>query len=162
MRTYSSICAGSEEFRQCFALDPHCFVHWLYVRYRQIDFSLWNEHVVYHAYRDKIGLWILTKGWSLKFPNFVVFGHISITSSPNLKSKVSSEICSFWGFQKWPCFWLLPSRSWDNWGSRHQGSFQFFTFFYNGTPFNMDTCVKVKAQDQCQWILVVWGSHFKD
>ena len=35
-----------------------------------------------------------TKGWSLKFRNFV-FGNNYLKSSPNSKSKVSFEICSF-------------------------------------------------------------------
>ena len=48
----------------------------------------------------------VTKGWSLKFRNFV-FGNNYLNSSPNSKSKVSFEICSFWGFQTWPYFWYL-------------------------------------------------------
>ena len=35
------------------------------------------------------------------------FGNISIKSSPNVKRKVSFEICSFWGFQNCPWFSIL-------------------------------------------------------
>ena len=32
-------------------------------------------------------------------------------------------------------FEIWPSRSWENWGQRHQGSFSVFTFLCNFKPF---------------------------
>ena len=46
------------------------------------------------------------KGCNTEFLD-LFFDNISIKFSLNSKSKVSFEICFFWGFQNCPCFWHL-------------------------------------------------------
>ena len=46
-----------------------------------------------------------------------------------LKSACSEDFKTVLTFEIW------PSRSWENWGQRHQGSFSVFTFLCNFKPF---------------------------
>ena len=54
------------------------------------------------------------------FPNY-------LKSSPNSKSKVTFKIACSQLFETVLIFDFWPSRNWDNWGQRHQGSFLVFT-----------------------------------
>ena len=74
---------------------------------------------------------LYNKGWFWKFPNFV-FANISIKSSPNLKSKVSFEICLFWGFQNWPYFWILANWKLRKWRQKTPGVISIFHITMKG------------------------------